>query len=56
MHHHEPQESCRVRSFFPRPSIFISAVLDGLVMTIWFTAGSLIEPYLSLGPWLGCSY
>ncbi len=43
------------RSFFPSPvNFFISAIAwTAVVMTLWFTAGPLLEPYLSLGPWLG---
>ena len=43
------------RSFFPNPTnFFISAIAwTAVAMTLWFTAGSHLEPYLSLGPWLG---
>lgn len=43
------------RSFFPSPvNFFVSAIAwTAVAMTIWFTMGGLIEPYLSLGPWLG---
>lgn len=43
------------RSFFPNPmNFFVSAIAwTAVAMTIWFTVGSQIEPYLSLGPWLG---
>ena len=43
------------RSFFPNPVNFFTSALawTAVVMTIWFTAGPAIEPYLSLGPWLG---
>lgn len=43
------------RSFFPSPvNFFISAIAwTAVAMTIWFVAGGAIEPYLSLGPWLG---
>ena len=43
------------RSFFPSPVNFFTSALawTAVAMTIWFTAGSTIEPYLSLGPWLG---
>jgi len=42
------------RSFFPSPvNFFVSAIAWAAVaMTIWFTIGSSIQPYLSLGPWL----
>ena len=42
------------RSFFPSPvNFFISAVAwTAVAMTLWFTAGPALEPYLSLGPWL----
>ncbi len=42
------------RSFFPNPvNFFVSAIAwTAVAMTIWFTIGGLIEPYLSLGPWL----
>ncbi|MDB5587605.1 MAG: bacteroid development protein BacA [Devosia sp.] len=42
------------RSFFPAPKIFFTsaALWIALTMLIWFTLGSAIEPYLSLGPWL----
>lgn len=42
------------RSFFPSPvNFFVSALAWAAVaMTIWFTAGPVLEPYLSLGPWL----
>jgi len=42
------------RSFYPNPvNFFISAIAwTAVAMTIWFTVGGLIEPYLSLGPWL----
>lgn len=43
------------RSFFPSPvNFFVSALAwTAVAMTIWFTAGDVLEPYLSLGPWLG---
>jgi len=43
------------RSFFPSPVNFFTSALAwaAVAMTIWFTAGSFLEPYLSLGPWLG---
>jgi peptide/bleomycin uptake transporter len=42
------------RSFFPNPvNFFISALAwTAVAMTIWFTVGPALEPYLSLGPWL----
>ncbi len=42
------------RSFFPSPvNFFVSAIAWAAVaMTIWFTVGPLLQPYLSLGPWL----
>ena len=42
------------RSFFPNPvNFFVSAIAwTAVAMTIWFTAGTFLEPYLSLGPWL----
>ena len=42
------------RSFFPNPqTYFVSAVAwTAVAMTLWFTAGSSLEHYLSLGPWL----
>ena len=42
------------RSFFPSPvNFFVSAIAwTAVAMTIWFTAGSYIQPFLSLGPWL----
>ena len=42
------------RSFFPNPvNFFVSALAwTAVAMTIWFTAGSYIQPFLSVGPWL----
>ena len=42
------------RSFFPSPvNFFVSAIAWAAVaMTLWFTVGPALEPYLSLGPWL----
>ena len=42
------------RSFFPSPvNFFVSAIAwTAVAMTLWFTAGPLLEQYLSLGPWL----
>lgn len=43
------------RAFFPDPRIFFPAALlwTALCMTIWFTLGASLEPYFSLGRWLG---
>lgn len=43
------------RSFFPNPRLFFGSAIiwTAVAMVIWFTVGSAIEPYLSLGPWLG---
>lgn len=43
------------RSFFPNPRLFFGSAIiwTAVAMAIWFVAGSAIEPYLSLGPWLG---
>jgi peptide/bleomycin uptake transporter len=42
------------RSFFPNPvNSFVSAIAwTAVTMTLWFTAGSVLQPFLSLGPWL----
>lgn len=42
------------RSFFPNPQVFfVSAIAwTAVAMTLWFTGGSSLEQYLSLGPWL----
>ncbi|MEO8758747.1 MAG: peptide antibiotic transporter SbmA [Devosia sp.] len=42
------------RSFFPNPqTFFVSAIAwTAVAMTIWFTLGGQLEPFLSLGPWL----
>jgi peptide/bleomycin uptake transporter len=42
------------RSFFPSPvNFFVSAIAwTAVAMALWFTAGSALEPYLSVGPWL----
>jgi peptide/bleomycin uptake transporter len=42
------------RSFFPSPvNFFVSAIAwTAVAMTIWFVAGTALEPYLSVGPWL----
>jgi peptide/bleomycin uptake transporter len=50
-----PQESFVFRSFFPNPRLFFGSAIiwTAVAMAIWFVAGSAIEPYLSLGPWLG---
>ena len=43
------------RSFFPNPqTFFVSAIAwTAVAMAIWFTVGPQLEPFLSLGPWLG---
>lgn len=43
------------KSFFPNPKIFFPAALLWVVvcMVVWYTAGSFLEQFLSLGPWLG---
>ena len=42
------------RSFFPNPvNFFVSAIAwTAVVMTLWFTAGPVLQDYVSLGPWL----
>jgi peptide/bleomycin uptake transporter len=42
------------RSFFPSPvNFFTSAIAwTAVAMTIWFTAGGYLEPYLSVGRWI----
>lgn len=43
------------RSFFPDPKVFFpaAAIWTAIAMLFWFNLGPVLQPYLSLGPYIG---